>query len=317
MQPGDGGPRPGAKARAARDRKPRAAGPLGPGSMARTHPLRGTARCGSHPLASPALPPSISRVLVRACRAATRLSPGRARVLRSRRGCSRIERQRLGMSAVPGQRRALAEQAMPHRQHVAGDAGVLVAATRPATRLARTGEAARAVQKQGWVGLPLDPTTTALHRAGGEGALENAIGADGMEMSHGVRSFPGFLNTAPALQPGPGRKGAPAPARGGARPAQRLAQPPPLRPGPGCGRPRFLRFGLPLASASALPGALWVQKEHAPRSAGSPIHNGVVAIDAGGARRGSVIRGTPGVAGRLRDPGPRHAPSHVARCSPG
>ena len=206
---------------------------------------------------------------------------------------------------------------MPHRQHVAGNAGILVAATWPATRLARPRQAAGAVQKQGWVGLPLDPTAMALHRTGGEGASGYAIGANGMEMSHGVRSFPGFLNTAPALQPGPGGKGAPAPARGGARPAQRLAQPPPLRPGPGCGRPRFLRFGLPLASASALPGALWVQKEHAPRSAGSPIHNGVVAIDAGGARRGSVIRGTPGVAGRLRDPGPRHAPPHVARCSPG
>ena len=45
---------------------------------------------------------------------------------------------------------------MLHRQHVASDAGVLVAATLPATRLARPRQAAGAVQKQGWVTCYMD-----------------------------------------------------------------------------------------------------------------------------------------------------------------
>jgi len=190
------------------------------------------------------------------------------------------EWQRLAVPAVPGQRRALAEQAAAGRQHVAGDAGVLVAAAGPAAGLARACGTPRTVEEQGGIGRPFGGAAPALHWPRGKRVLNQT------EVLHGAHSLSGFLNTSPAPHPGPGGKGASASTRGAARPAKRLAQPHPLPPGTGCGSPSLPvsgRSSHPPVSCPPAPNC--VHNEHSPALTLSPIHSGDTASAGAGTGR--------------------------------
>ncbi len=132
-----------------------------------------------------------------------RLACGRSTAYshRGRQGRRRAgERQRFAVPPVPGQCRAWAEQPATHRQHVAGDAGVLVAASRAAARLARACGTSRTIEGQGWISCPLGGAAAALHRANGERGLDEAKGL------HGARSLSEVLNTSQPRIPDPAAK---------------------------------------------------------------------------------------------------------------